>query len=143
MKNLHYSFKPTTIISLVLFITDMIMLVINQASLNIWSYLIISGFLPIVLLAIFNMSLLRQNNIQKIIFALLILVIIESLIIILFSNFIDLNSVMNNTKTSGTDFSMQISIDHNLLSNFMTTFIPIFGLSFLLFPLIRKIKGGE
>ena len=140
MKKINYNFSPSFFIFIILLFLNLIVVFINKNELNIWGYFILAGIFPILIVSFANAIIFEKNNIRDIILLLIFITILESIILTFVSNSLDLQQIVDNTKMKGSDFSMTASVDHDIVGDFMTTWIPSMGISVILVSILSKIS---
>lgn len=55
---------------------------------------------------------------------------------LMLSSMIDLQRVIDNTTKSGGDFSISASVDNNIVGNFLTSWLPLVGISLIITALV-------
>ncbi|MDR2660424.1 MAG: hypothetical protein LBC17_00015 [Lactobacillaceae bacterium] len=145
MKKIKLSFDLITNIFIAGFFVNMLLIFINREIMNVWTYLLFAGIIPVLFLAIFNSLLLRNNQFKRTLLITIIISFLEAIIITAVSSLINLQQIIANTKKVGPDFSLSLSVDNDMLGNFLTTWLPLLGISLLITSLstyiIKKKKG--
>lgn len=136
MKNVKLSFSPIVVILFMLFIVNMLLILINRNSINLWSYFIFSGITPIIILSVGNAFLFGRNRLKDVTLAVIVISILETALMLMFSSMIDLQRVIDNTTKSGGDFSISASVDNNIVGNFLTSWLPLVGISLIITTLV-------
>lgn len=126
------------ITSFVLFVVNMLLILVNRNSINLWSYFIFSGITPIIILSVGNAFLLKKNRLKDVIVALIVVSIVEAILILTLSSIIDLQQVIDNTTKSGVDFSISASVDNDIIGNFLTSWLPLLSVSLIITALTTQ-----
>lgn len=146
MNKLKLQFGLLEGILLVTLLVELALVMLNRNALNVWTYFLWWGILPIILLALLTATLTRHHQFTSKLMSNALITFVGVVVIIILTHFIDVNQIVSQTDTSGADFSMNLEVDKNAFADLITTFITTYFLSIfisLFFGLSAAQKGGD